>query len=117
MVGVQLLKPPPPHLLLCIQPVTLSQGRPENCPQPLFLEVSGPGPPLLPGQQVCLIHQQHVHLMLRHLLYVRLLAAHNRKIIQNKIQAKCLVRLYTIFLLVIGSSNYFMYVIWIILII
>ena len=86
MFRVQLQKHPTAHLFFCIQSVALSQGRPENCPQPLFLEVSGPGPPLFPGQQVCLIHQQHIYLMLWHFLYVQLLEAHNRHIFtkQNK---------------------------------
>lgn len=73
------------HLFFCIQSVTLSQSRPENCPQPLLLEISGPGSPLLSAQQICLIHQQHVHLVVWHLLHVWLLAAHIKLLIKRKL--------------------------------
>lgn len=61
--GQQQLSSASAHFVFCIQSVTLSQSRPKNCPQPFLLKVSGPGSPLLSGQQVSLIHQQHVHLI------------------------------------------------------
>lgn len=110
------------HLFFCIQSATLSQSRPENCPQPLLLEISGPGSPLLSAQQICLIHQQHVHLVVWHLLHVWLLAAHVKLLIKRKLNVST-YRLYQLLLKVLlcqcvkqiaGPSKMANAIIWII---